>query len=328
MKSHFLRGWWVVAFLITLGLCLSVPAAYATTSETEVVQEDEHDGPVFLILSLEDEFDTPTLGCTCDCCKCCKCKKCYKCCKCEKRCRGWCWKCWWFWKCRKCGKCDCGEKKGSGTYIVKIGTYIAGEEIGETRFEPESELESIELPGDLTFGDLDGYQITILGAFDTLSPETVHLVTPDPADPEAPIPPAVQEAFFLASPFLEQMPQFPEPTTVELAEFIFATAVEQNPALADETSAQEILNYIFVTPTTLDAPEVADVQRAVSSAKVTAGDSAIRNARTCIQVHGGMGFTWEVMAHYYLKRAWVLENAFGTQDEHADKIADILDALA
>lgn len=78
---------------------------------------------------------------------------------------------------------------------------------------------------------------------------------------------------------------------------------------------------------TLDAPDVADVQRAVSSAKVTTGDSAIRNARTGIQVHGGMGFTWEVMAHYYLKRAWVLENSFGTQDEHAEKLADILDTL-
>lgn len=77
---------------------------------------------------------------------------------------------------------------------------------------------------------------------------------------------------------------------------------------------------------TLDAPEVANVERVVSAAKVTAGDSAIRNARTCIQVHGGMGFTWEVMAHYYLKRAWVLENQFGTQDEHAERIAEILAA--
>ena len=63
-----------------------------------------------------------------------------------------------------------------------------------------------------------------------------------------------------------------------------------------------------------------------SSAKVTAGESAIRNARTGIQVHGGMGFTWEVLAHYYLKRAWVCENVFGTQDEHAEKIASILEA--
>lgn len=79
---------------------------------------------------------------------------------------------------------------------------------------------------------------------------------------------------------------------------------------------------------TLDAPEVADVERAVSSAKITAGEGAIGNARSCIQVHGGMGFTWEVVAHYYLKRAWVLENVFGTQDEHAERIAAILDSLA
>lgn len=79
---------------------------------------------------------------------------------------------------------------------------------------------------------------------------------------------------------------------------------------------------------TLDTPEVANLERAVSSAKLTAGEAAIRNARTCIQVHGGMGYTWEVIAHYYLKRAWVLENVFGTQDEHALRIANILTALA
>jgi alkylation response protein AidB-like acyl-CoA dehydrogenase len=78
---------------------------------------------------------------------------------------------------------------------------------------------------------------------------------------------------------------------------------------------------------TLDTPEVADVERAVSSGKLTAGEGAIRNARSCIQVHGGMGFTWEVIAHYYLKRAWVLENVFGTQDEHAERIAGILERL-
>jgi len=77
---------------------------------------------------------------------------------------------------------------------------------------------------------------------------------------------------------------------------------------------------------TLDAPEVADVERAVSAAKITAGEAAIRNGRSCIQVHGGMGFTWEVLAHYFFKRAWVLENLFGTQDEHAERIADQLAA--
>ena len=53
----------------------------------------------------------------------------------------------------------------------------------------------------------------------------------------------------------------------------------------------------------------------------------MKNSRACIQVHGGMGYTWEVPAHYYLKRAWVLETLFGDEEEHAEKVAEILEAL-
>lgn len=53
-----------------------------------------------------------------------------------------------------------------------------------------------------------------------------------------------------------------------------------------------------------------DARRAVATAKRIAGEAALENVRTCIQVHGGMGFTWESPVHYSLKRAWVLENAF------------------
>jgi hypothetical protein len=35
-----------------------------------------------------------------------------------------------------------------------------------------------------------------------------------------------------------------------------------------------------------------------------------------------MGFTWEVPAHYYWKRTWVLERCFGGVDEHADAVAE------
>jgi hypothetical protein len=40
-----------------------------------------------------------------------------------------------------------------------------------------------------------------------------------------------------------------------------------------------------------------------------------------VQVLGGMGFTWEMLPHYYLKRAWVLEQSFGTADAHALALA-------
>jgi alkylation response protein AidB-like acyl-CoA dehydrogenase len=69
-----------------------------------------------------------------------------------------------------------------------------------------------------------------------------------------------------------------------------------------------------------DDPGVGDVDRAAAAAKVVAGDAAIANAKACIQVHGGMGFTWEVDAHLFLKRAWVLDRLFGTAAEHAERL--------
>jgi alkylation response protein AidB-like acyl-CoA dehydrogenase len=63
---------------------------------------------------------------------------------------------------------------------------------------------------------------------------------------------------------------------------------------------------------------------AAAAAKVVAAEAAMANARTCIQVHGGMGFTWEMMPHYLLKRTWVLEHSFGTTDQHTEAIAATL----
>ncbi|HJP66738.1 MAG TPA: acyl-CoA dehydrogenase family protein [Actinomycetota bacterium] len=61
--------------------------------------------------------------------------------------------------------------------------------------------------------------------------------------------------------------------------------------------------------------------RAVSGAKVLAADAAVANGRAAVQVHGGMGFTWEVPVHLYLKRAAVLSAAFGAPDELAESLA-------
>ena len=52
-----------------------------------------------------------------------------------------------------------------------------------------------------------------------------------------------------------------------------------------------------------------------------AGEAAIANGKAATQVFGGMGFTWEVDVHLYLKRAWVLDTHFGSADAHADVVA-------
>jgi len=96
--------------------------------------------------------------------------------------------------------------------------------------------------------------------------------------------------------------------------------------LADMFVRQESARAaVYAAGATLDDPEVGDVERAVSAAKINAGDAAMKNARSCIQIHGGMGYTWEVPAHYYLKRTWVLESVFGTVEEHSDRMGMIVE---
>jgi alkylation response protein AidB-like acyl-CoA dehydrogenase len=67
-----------------------------------------------------------------------------------------------------------------------------------------------------------------------------------------------------------------------------------------------------------------DVARAVTTAKLLASEAAIANAKSCIQVFGGMGFTWEVDVHLYLKRAAVLATQFGGVDHQAERAAALL----
>jgi alkylation response protein AidB-like acyl-CoA dehydrogenase len=84
---------------------------------------------------------------------------------------------------------------------------------------------------------------------------------------------------------------------------------------------------VYAAGVTLDDPVVGSVERAVAAAKFTAGEAAIENTKTAVQVHGGMGYTWEIDAHLQLKRAYALDTLFGGRDTQAETMADLLDAL-
>ncbi|MEU9986132.1 acyl-CoA dehydrogenase family protein [Streptomyces sp. NPDC048045] len=57
----------------------------------------------------------------------------------------------------------------------------------------------------------------------------------------------------------------------------------------------------------------------IAAARLLADEAAVRGMRDCLQVHGGMGFTWEAEVHLHLKRAWVRAHrgGGGTQSEDA-----------
>ncbi len=63
-------------------------------------------------------------------------------------------------------------------------------------------------------------------------------------------------------------------------------------------------------------PGNPDTPVAVALAKATCSDVALKAAQETIQLHGGIGFTWEHPAHLYLKRAKADSIALGTADAH------------
>ncbi|POM22449.1 Acyl-CoA dehydrogenase [Actinomadura rubteroloni] len=67
-----------------------------------------------------------------------------------------------------------------------------------------------------------------------------------------------------------------------------------------------------------DLPVAAAVAQAHCSA------TAVRAAEECVQMHGGIGFTWEHPAHLYLKRAKSASLALGTADRHRAALAGLV----
>ncbi len=64
----------------------------------------------------------------------------------------------------------------------------------------------------------------------------------------------------------------------------------------------------------------------VSHAKLVCGEAAWLAARKGIQVHGGMGYTWEVDLQMFMKRAWALNSAWGDNAFHRQRVGQCLTA--
>ena len=73
---------------------------------------------------------------------------------------------------------------------------------------------------------------------------------------------------------------------------------------------------------TADA-EPESLAMAASMAKAYASDAGWRVTASSLQVHGGIGFTWEHDLHFFLKRARTDGVLFGSAREHRDRVAEL-----
>ena len=72
------------------------------------------------------------------------------------------------------------------------------------------------------------------------------------------------------------------------------------------------------------AGEQEDTRLAASEAKFYACDSYVHVAQEGLQMHGGVGFTWEYDCHLYLKRAMLNQALLGDSRWHRDRAADLV----
>ena len=63
-------------------------------------------------------------------------------------------------------------------------------------------------------------------------------------------------------------------------------------------------------------------ERDVSMAKALASEAAQKAARSALQVHGAIGYTWECDLQLFMKKAWALMPAWGSAAFHRRRVAD------
>lgn len=88
----------------------------------------------------------------------------------------------------------------------------------------------------------------------------------------------------------------------------------------DIQQARAVARYAATCVATGDA----DTAIAVALGQAYCSGVAVRAAEECVQMHGGIGFTWEHPAHLFLKRAKSAALAFGTADQHRVQLAELV----
>jgi alkylation response protein AidB-like acyl-CoA dehydrogenase len=74
----------------------------------------------------------------------------------------------------------------------------------------------------------------------------------------------------------------------------------------------------------LDAADRAEAHRATTMALAFAADGLSAVGASVIQVHGGIGYTWEHDAHLYYKRLLTLQGLGGGTADHLEELASIV----
>jgi alkylation response protein AidB-like acyl-CoA dehydrogenase len=91
--------------------------------------------------------------------------------------------------------------------------------------------------------------------------------------------------------------------------------------MVDMLTACEQAQSLLLWATMTVAEGDAEAKRAVSSIKYLIGTSGQMLGEEAVQLHGGMGVTWDLDVAHYFKRLTAINQLFGNADWHLDKLA-------
>jgi alkylation response protein AidB-like acyl-CoA dehydrogenase len=86
-------------------------------------------------------------------------------------------------------------------------------------------------------------------------------------------------------------------------------------------AARELVLY---AADVVDGGDPAELPALVAATKAAVSDAYVRAGAEAIQLHGGIGFTWEHDAHLFYKRALVSARLLGTAVDQCDRLAELL----
>ena len=124
-----------------------------------------------------------------------------------------------------------------------------------------------------------------------------------------------QQVLELTVAYMKQRIQFGRPIAT------FQALKHRSADLATELAAARALLARACAAYDADSPAATQL---AAMARLAAGTTYLTVSEEAIQMHGGIGFTWEHVCHHYLKRARSAETIGGTRAERIDRVADAL----
>ena len=90
--------------------------------------------------------------------------------------------------------------------------------------------------------------------------------------------------------------------------------------MATIMSLRKPLLVLQLAETAAGSPQTRE---SISALKYQVGTAGVHVAREAVQLHGGMGVTWELDIAHYFKRLTAIDLTFGNADVHLDRFAGL-----